>query len=268
LGGFRIADPQQAAELRKIASGYIGQRIVIGDNQPGVNQDAQLTYDGAFTKVAQPTAAALRPELEAIQSSQNPLLIAIDGPDMPRSAARLGSGTAKALATILLTNRPSALIYYGQETGLTAAAMVWGTAPAQKPAGARKTAVTNDPLSVAAQDADQASLLSWYRQLSALHQSNRTLSSAPGIVLNHDDQNVLAWVRKPEGASLKNPPVVVICNLSAQPVHLSLKDDMQKLHLRGNFIRTMLRSDNGMGPMTLDSMTLQPNAVYIGQLRY
>ena len=268
LGGFRIADPQQAAELRKIASGYIGQRIVIGDNQPNVHQDAQLTYDGAFTKVTQPTAAALRPELEAIQSSQNPLLIAIDGPDMPRSAARLGSGTAKALATILLTNRPSALIYYGQETSLTSAAMVWGTAPAQTPAGARKTAVTNDPLSVAAQDADQASLLSWYRQLSALHQSNRTLSSAPGIVLNHDDQNILAWVRKPEGASLKNPPVVVICNLSAQPVHLSLKDDMQKLHLRGNFIRTMLRSDNGMGPMTLDSMTLQPNAVYIGQLRY
>jgi hypothetical protein len=87
-------------------------------------------------------------------------------------------------------------------------------------------------------------------------------------MLNHDDQNVLAWVRKPEGASLKDPAVVVVCNLTAQPVHLSLKDDMQRLHLRGNFLRTIIRSDNGMGPMSLDSMTIPPFAVYIGQLRY
>jgi hypothetical protein len=87
-------------------------------------------------------------------------------------------------------------------------------------------------------------------------------------MLHHDDQNVLAWVRRPEGASLKNPPLVVICNLSAQPVHLSLKNDMQKLHLRGNFLRTVIRSDKGMGPMTLDSMTIPAFTVYIGELKY
>ena len=85
--------------------------------------------------------------------------------------------------------------------------MPWGTAP---PVSAGK------PLhpaagSVAAEEADPASLLNWYRRLSALHQSNPTLGSAAMTVLNHDDQNVLAWVRKPAAASYKNPPVVVIC---------------------------------------------------------
>jgi len=169
-----------------------------------------------------------------------------------------------------LTTRSSSLLYYGQETGLTAAAMQWSTPATKAGANAHRTShpVPADPGSVAGQDADRASLLNWYRQLSALHHTNRTLASAPAIVLNHDDQNVLARVRKPEGASLRNPAVVEICNLSAQPVHLSLKADMQKLHLRGNFLRTILRSDSGMGPMSLDSMTIPPYAVYIGELRY
>lgn len=43
---------------------------------------------------------------------------------------------------------------------------------------------------------------------------------------------------------------------------------MQKLHLKGSFLRTVLRSDTGMGPMTLDSMTIPPFGVYIGELRF
>jgi alpha-glucosidase len=279
LAGFRIADPRQADELRKIAGSYIGERIIIGDLDPAATgrQQPQLLLDASLAKVNQLSAAALRPVIEAIQSNPNSLLLATDGPGIARSAARLGDGQhnfdiAKILAAALLTNRASSLIYYGQEIGLASdAPMPWGTPVAPAAAGARKPAhpaPANDPVSVAAQEADPASLLHWYRQLSALHHSNRTLSSAPGIVLNHDDQNVLAWVRKPEGASLKNPPLVVICNLSAQPVHLSLKDDMQKLHLKGNFLRTVIRSDKGMGPMTLDSMTIPAFTVYIGELKY
>ena len=112
-------------------------------------------------------------------------------------------------------------------------------------------------------------MLGWYRRLIALHRSNATISTGPTtIVLDHDDQNVLVWVRKPQAPTYKNPPVVVICNLSAQTVHLSLADDIKKLHMRGNFLRTMLRSDGGMGPLTLDSMTLAPFGVYIGGLGY
>jgi glycosidase len=278
LAGFRIADPQQADQLRKITGSYIGERVVIGDLDPAANghQQPQLLLDPSLTKLNQFTAATLRPAIEAIQSNSGALLVATEGPDLARSAARFGDGQhnleiARVLAAVLLTNRASSLLYYGQEIGLASSAMQWGTPVIPTPAHTRKPlhpAPANDPISVAAQEANNSSLLSWYRQLSALHHSNQTLSSAPSVMLNHDAQNVLAWVRKPEGASLRDPAVIVVCNLTAQPVRLSLKDDMQKLHLRGNFLRTILRSDSGMGPMSLDSMTIPPFTVYIGQLRY
>ena len=276
VAGFHIAGAEQAVQLRKIASSYIGQRIVIGDlDASSAGHDRpQLLLDARLSKINQLTAANLRPAMEAIAATDNALL-ATDAPDTARSIVRLGDGQhdadiAKVLATLLFANPASALLYYGQEIGLRTAEtgsgteMPWGTAP---PVSAGK------PLhpaagSVAAEEADPASLLNWYRRLSALHQSNPTVGSAAMIVLNHDDQNVLAWVRKPAAASYKNPPVVVICNLSAQPVHLSLKNDMQKLRLKGSFLRTVVRSDSGMGPMTLDSMTIPAYSVYIGELRY
>jgi alpha-glucosidase len=61
---------------------------------------------------------------------------------------------------------------------------------------------------------------------------------------------------------------VIVCNLTAKPVQLSLKTDLARLHLRGSFLRTVLRSDNGMGTMHLESMTIAPYTAYIGQLRF
>lgn len=287
VAGFHITGLDQAVQLRKIASSYKGQRVVIGDLDPSASSSAgshegpELLLDARLSKLHQLTAATIRPELEAIQPAQN-LLLATDTPTGPRSITRFGDGQhdrdiAKIIATTIFATRASALIYYGQEIGLpsstqpdAAAEMKWGE-PAP-PANAKRSlhpAPPADPITVAAQEADADSLLSWYRRLIALHHSNATISSAPTtVVFNHDDQNVLAWIRKPQTPTYKNPPVVVICNLSAQPVHLSLKEDMQKLHLKGSFLRTILRSDNGMGPMSLDSMTLAPFAVYIGSLAY
>jgi hypothetical protein len=67
---------------------------------------------------------------------------------------------------------------------------------------------------------------------------------------------------------LTSPAIVVIENLSAQPVTLSLKEDMQRLRLKGSFLRTLARSDSGMGAMHLDGMTMTPYSVFIGELRY
>lgn len=287
VAGFHIMGADQAAQLRKIAGAYIGHRVVIGDLDPSASSSAgsregpQLLLDARLSKVHQLTASTIRPELEAIQPAQN-LLLATDTPAEPRSITRFGDGQhdrdiAKIIATTIFATRASALIYYGQEIGLPTAApsdaaaeMKWGEpAPPANAKRALHPAPPADPITVAAQEADADSLLSWYRRLIVLHHSNATISSAPTtIVLNHDDQNVLAWIRKPQAPTYKNPPVVIVCNLSAQPVHLSLKEDMQKLHLKGNFLRTILRSDSGMGPMTLDSMTLPPFAVYIGGLAY
>jgi alpha-glucosidase len=257
----------------------------------------QLLLDPRVGTVPQLTASAIRPAIEdaqsLIQAGRSMPLLATDGPTYTRSMSRYADGQhdlaiAKFVATVLFTTGAASQIYYGQELGLTA------PSTAQSPASTTRVASTSPtPLlihwdapvpsahgqpfpasppgaaaNVAIEDADPTSLLNWYRSLSGLHHGNPTVSSGTTITLNHDDENVLAWIRKPQSVSTLSPVLIVICNLSAQSVVLSLKPDMRRLHLRGSFLRTLLRSDAGRGPMDLDSMTLAPYAVYIGELRY
>jgi alpha-glucosidase len=63
------------------------------------------------------------------------------------------------------------------------------------------------------------------------------------------------------------PPIVVLCNWSSSPVHLSLTAEIKKLNLRGFFLRAVLRSDTGMGAQDVDAVTLPPFGSYIGELR-
>ena len=129
----------------------------------------------------------------------------------------------------------------------------------------------NDPTAppnAAIEETDPNSLLSWYRKLINLHHSNATINSGEYLTINRDDQNVLITIRKPKNVSPTNPILIILCNLSGQPQHLSIKTDTMKLHLRGSFLRTVIRSDNGMGTMHLESMTLGPYASYIGELRF
>lgn len=272
VAGFYLpkGNPSQLADLKKIAASFAGERIVIGDLDPAAPQSqgaktAQIVVDGRAGTQENLIASAIRPALEATQQLTDqghtvPLLLS-DGPGLKRSISRYDHDSAKEIAAMLMTTRAGALLFYGQELGLTEgtneisfATLKKGEQPAE--------------MSVAAGDASPQSLLNWYRQLSAFSHSNRTIGSGAMITLNHDDHNVLAWVRRPQAVSLSTPPIVVIENLSAQPVTVSLKADMQRLHLRGSFLRTLLRSDNTMGPMHLDGMTLAPHSVFIGELRY
>jgi alpha-glucosidase len=118
------------------------------------------------------------------------------------------------------------------------------------------------------EDADPNSLLAWYRKLIELHHSNATINSGEYKTINRDDQNVLITIRKPKIVSPTSPVLVILCNLSGEPQRLSIKADMTKLGLRGSFLRTVLRTDNGMGTMHLESMTIAPYTAYIGELRF
>ncbi len=115
--------------------------------------------------------------------------------------------------------------------------------------------VTTDPLTL------------WYRQLAALHHDNPALRFGSKTFLDFDAQDALVWVNRPPSPSPQNPPVVVVCNLSASPLQLSLTAAIKKLDLHGFFLRALLRSDHGMGAQDLDSVTLPPFSVYIGELR-
>jgi alpha-glucosidase len=309
-------------DLRKVTDSAVGQRVLVGEtyaNTPaelakmyGAHGDElQLPMDTQLAFINKLDAATFRARITDAETKLNgnmPLLL-FDNHDNVRSWDRYSANAtnpqdkeaiARILATVLLTTRAAAQMYYGQELGMVT------TPPASKeavkdpigiigwsqnkgrdgertpmqwaathnagfttsatpwlpvPAGA---ATTN----VAAEDANPDSLLNWYRKLIALRRSNTALHSGSNVMLNHDAQNALVWLRKPANPTLEHPAVVIACNFSAQPVTLDLKADMKSNAVRGGFMRTIARTDHGMGPMSLDAVHLPPYGVYIGEVRY
>ncbi len=299
IAGFHLSGAgdtahAQAAELRTITAGYLGQRILIADADPTLPsaprqrtykspniQSPTLLLNTAIGTQDKLTAAAIRPVLDTTQdvfdAGHSLPILATDGSGLRRSFSRYGDGQhdvaiAKVLATVLLASHAESLLYYGQELGVPSPEpdplIRWIAAPASAKGKPAPPPAPNGTPNAALEEADPGSLLNWYRQLTALHHGNTTIASGSSITINQDDNNVLAWVRKPPTVTPLTPPLVILCNLTAQPVTLSLKSDLARLHLRGSFLRTVLRSDNGMGTMHLDSMTLAPYSAYIGQLRY
>jgi hypothetical protein len=100
-----------------------------------------------------------------------------------------------------------------------------------------------------------------------LHRGNSTLRTGAVSLLDFDAQNALVWVIRPQAITSLTPPIVVACNLSGSPLHLSLTAPLRAINLRGTFLRTLLRTDTAMGGQDLDYVTLPPHAVYIGELR-
>jgi hypothetical protein len=302
IAGFHVSGTSaesyaQAAELRKATNSYLGQRILVGDVDPTLpsspqqrtykapdTQTPQILLDASLGAVTPLNPAAVRTAIQSTediaQGGHSIPLLATDGPAFQRSMSRYADGQhnlaiAKLLATILFTTRAQPLLYYGQELGVSAAPtdaaapIITWDAPPPPPKGkpAPPEPKTSTP-NVALQEADPSSLLNWYRRLIELHHSNTTISNGEFLTINRDDQNVLVMIRRPKNVSPANPVLFILCNLSAQPAQLSLKADSIRLHLRGSFLRTVLRTDNGMGTMHLESMTLPPYTAYIGQLRF
>jgi len=180
-----------------------------------------LQIDSRLNEIDISTAAQLRPLVTQTLSTST---VVIEPP------ARSQSALTKAIAAILLTTHPAALIH------------------------------------TVATDAASAGDENWYRQLIALHHSNATLRYATATMLDFDAQNALVWVDRSTAAGA-TPPVVVVCNLSNSPVQLSMRSALAAQNLRGTFLHTLLRSDSAMGSQNLDSVSVPPFGVYIGELR-
>lgn len=235
-------------------------------------------------------------------------ILATDSATVPGSVARFGASEhepegARLVAAILLLNRSVPVLYAGQELGLAPlTAIPWGKptaveagpsdegaakplAPALPPPSATPSdryvpyvppsrpvkpaqAAPPDPASAAGQQLDPTSTLSIYRQFIQLHHGRPSVRDGDEILPNHDDANALILVRKPANASLANPPLVVICNLSSTPLHLALKSELTGMRLRGSFLRSVLQPGVQGVSMNLENVNLQPFGIYIGELRY
>jgi alpha-glucosidase len=187
---------------------------------------AQLQIDPRLSQLDLPEAANLRPMLAQSLIKQN---ILFDFHPLNRDSDSPDPYPAleRAMATILLATHSSAML---------------GPALADK------------------------SLADWTAKLSAIHHGNPTLRNGSITLLDFDRQNALVWVVRPPQTSTSAPPIIVACNLSSLPLRLSLGSAVHSLNLRGSYLLTLLRSDTAMGAQDLDSLTLPPFAVYIGEL--
>jgi hypothetical protein len=255
-GFYVVPSPQGSPEasetavqmLRKIASSAVGGRIVISnlDIDPGRRYGttaaaraadqtgAQLQVDSRFSLPTEPDAGALR-HLLAQEPADANLLVDLrqlaDPLDLPPAYEPL----SKAIAAISLTTRPVALIDADAELSQSSSA-------------------------------SSMALADWYRLLIALHHGNATLRYGSATPLSFDAQNALVWVSRASAGTGLADPVVVACNLSSSPIHLSLGPAIRALNLHGSYLRTLLRTDKGMGPQDLDSVLVPPYSVYIGEL--
>ncbi len=253
---------------------------------------------GEGEKLSAPYFRRYISEVETQVHGAQPLLV-FDNHDNPRSITRFGDGShdaeiAKVIAAALLTTRATAMTYYGAEIGMPTTEPTrkedvkdpigitgW---PKEKGRDGERTPMqwtpgpqagfSTDPhtwlpiaadyktVNVQTESSDPQSILSWYTALTGLRRTNPALHYGGIVMLNKDDQNVLAWLRTaPQGKA----PVVVAMNMSAQAQTVSL--DLSGAGVQGSRTHTLLSSAASLRSATsMQGMVLPPFSVWIGEV--
>lgn len=244
----------QPAEVRSLKTAlrtYVGERILIVEKTSGEDPF------GALVEQASSPSAGRK---GSSQPTDRPDLLRILLPPLSQGAAPLRLSLERA-RSLLAAHASVPMLSRDEEDAASASARTLATVLLGS-GGATLLHIDDLDLSHAT-DTHPGSVFAWYRQWSGLHRGNAVMRSGDDILLNHDGDGALVWVRQLQRGSA---PVVAICNITRNPVRLSLVDDMQRLRLRGSFLRTLARSDGGMGAMPLREVALPPFSVYVGEL--
>ena len=259
-------------KLRKVADEFPG-RVLIGETWTDTPQELaayygphhdelQLPMYFNFTTVDQLSAPAFRAKIAAIES--NPVqgwpAFVLSNHDIRRWVDRYGDGKhndaiAKLMAAMLLTLRGTAILYYGEELGMTThdperledvqdvigkngwpqekgrdgerTPMQWNsTVNAGFNAGAKTWLAVNPnykTVNVEAESADPHSLLNWYRALIALRREKPALYDGDYKALNVEDEDCLVYVRQ-----AGEQRILVALNMSGQEQTIRLDTERDR----------------------------------------
>jgi alpha-glucosidase len=309
--------------MRGMIDGYSGERVLIGETYLPDTAELLKWYGGtAHDELQLPmdtlvgfhteggsgngrnvslNLAHLRRTLTEMQTKLDgdwPLLV-FDNHDNPRSWNRFGDGVhdaerARIIATILLTSRATALMYYGEEIGMTThtptrveqvrdpigitgwpqekgrdgerTPMQWSSAPQ---AGFSDNSQTWLPVgadyastNVAAEAADPRSLLHWHEQLIQLRRSSSALHDGAVVMLDTNNPAVLSYLRTaPDGSK----PILVSLNMSAQLQRPQL--DLKSAGVSTTAIHTLLTDADSLASVTsVTQIALPPYASFIAEI--
>jgi alpha-glucosidase len=296
-------------ELRHVTNEFPGA-VLIGETylpnavelakMYGKNRDElHLPMDMQLGFLNKLSAADFREKLfEAeTQLNGNPPLFAFDNHDNIRSVDRYGDGVHNAeiqrlLATVLLTPKDAALMYYGEELGMvtntpTSVADVrdpigrigW---PKEKGRDGERTPMqwNNDTnagfggihepwlpvgenyktVNVSTESKDPDSLLNYWKKLIKLRKENDQLREGDFVLGDEVSSRVLSYIRTTKDGQA----VVVALNFTAVPQIASI--DLASRGLKGKHAKTLLESFSGVETVTLRAIALPAYGSYVGQV--
>jgi alpha-glucosidase len=252
--------------------------------------EIQLPMDFDYGFVNELSADRFRQALRAAETQLNgnvPLFV-FDNHDSRRSWDRYADGLhddamARLIATLLLTPRCSALLYYGQEIGMRnndpksvdqvldpvgkvgwpneigrdgeRTPMQWSAGPNAGFSDAPHTWLPVGPevetRNVDVESSDPASLLNYYKALIRLRKRNAALNHGDLTLIDETNSNVLSFLRR-AGRST----VLVAVNFSATTQTVQL----------GRTVTTLLASFE-VGPARLTDLVLPPFGAYVGEFK-
>ena len=299
---------QVMRDLRKVTNTYPGHRVLIGETYlPDIaelrkwygadHDELQLPMDMLVGFLNRMDAAEFRTRIDQAEHDldhDQPLFV-FDNHDNARSWNRYGDGVhnldiARVIATLLLGTRATAMMYYGEELGMTTTPptrvedvkdpvgkvgwpkdkgrdgertpMQWDGSPNAGFTTASATPWLPVPpsyktVNVAIESREDDSLLSWYQQLIRLRRENTALRDGTLTMLNVNDNNVLSWLRKTQDGQA----VLIACNFTAKPQTVAFDKDIS-----GQKLKTLLKTPGSEEPESPASIKLPPYGVYIGQL--
>jgi alpha-glucosidase len=291
-------------KLRKVADEY--DAVLLGETWTtdvaelkryyGNGDELQLSMDFMFAMVNRLQPSEFRKQIAAVEDAGIWPVYVISNHDITRSLHRYGDGAhddaiAKVMASLYLTLRGTALMYYGEELGMEnndpkrkedvkdpIGVLGW---PQEKGRDGVRTPMQWDatanagfskaapwlpvPASftrknVASESQDPASILNLYRKLNALRHSHAGLREGAYVAVAEKNDKVLAYLRR-----TKESAALVALNMSPTPQ--TLRPELAGHGRTAATGKTLLGTHRAAGSaLGLDAIALAPFEVWIGEL--
>ncbi len=297
-------------QLRRVTDEYPG-RVLIGETYlPNVGElakmygrnddELQLPMDTQLGFTNHWSVPDFRQKLADAETKVNgniPLFM-FENHDNDRSINRYGdrkhdAAIARLLATMLLTARDVALIYYGEELGMVdnppkriqdvkdpvgrtgwpknkgrdgeRTPMQWNGGVDAGFSNAKAPWLPVGPnykaVNVATEEKEPNSLLNYYKALIRLRKTNPQLRDGDFVLVDQNNSSVLSYLRKTNDGNA----VVVTLNLTATPQTVGF--DLQGQGVRGKHVKRVLASfPESSGLSDLGHISLPAYGAYLGQV--